>query len=94
MNTTALPRKPLGVRVTADQHRVIAAAASRANRSVSSFVLQAALEAAQATERKRTHEEVLASIERAQALMRKHRHPGESLVDEAIAQSRSAAADE
>jgi hypothetical protein len=39
-------RKPLGVRVTPEQHRLITEAAAKENRSVSNFVLQAALRAA------------------------------------------------
>ncbi len=38
--------KPLGVRANAEQRRILAEAAKREHRSVSSFVLQAALHAA------------------------------------------------
>ncbi len=43
-------RKPLGVRVTPAQHRLLTEAAAREHRSVSSFVLSAALRAAQSEE--------------------------------------------
>lgn len=40
------PKKALGVWANAEQHRIIAEAAKREHRSVSNFVLQAALKAA------------------------------------------------
>ena len=46
MAAEAQPRKLLGVRVTADQHRILTEAARREHSPVSSFVLQAALHAA------------------------------------------------
>jgi uncharacterized protein (DUF1778 family) len=61
-------RKPLGVRVTPEQHRILTEAARREHRSVSSFVLQAALNAASGTteKKRRSPEEVRAIIEAAQ----------------------------
>ena len=47
MSSSATLRKPLGVRATPEEHKRITKAAKRANRSVNSFVLQAALQAAE-----------------------------------------------
>ena len=88
--------KPLDVRVTPEQYRVIAEAAARDHRSVAHFVLAAALNAAtteaEATRRIRTPESVQAAITRAQELMRPYREAGRSLVDELIAERRAEAA--
>jgi len=95
MSSSATARKPLGVRATPEQHRLITEAAKRSHRSVSSFVLAAALEVAQGgSARTRSPEEVQAAIDRAQALMRRHRQPGQSLVDQVIAERRAEAARE
>jgi vacuolar-type H+-ATPase subunit H len=96
MATSATIRKPLGVRATPEQHRVLTEAATKANRSVSSFVLIAALQAASSgnTPRRRTPEEVQAAIQRAQELMRPYRQPGHSLVDELLAERRAEASRE
>lgn len=96
MSMSSSARKPLGVRVTLDEHKVIAAAARREHRSINSFVVQAALKAANAAEgsRPRTEETVHAAIDRAQTLMRRHRTPGQSLVDQLIAERRAEAARE
>jgi hypothetical protein len=48
MSASTPARKPLGVRVTPEQHRLLTEAAAREHRSVSSFVLRAALYAAKA----------------------------------------------
>lgn len=61
MSPSATLRKPLGVRATPEEHKRITKAAKRANRSVNSFVLQAALEAAEAklvTRPRRSPEEI------------------------------------
>ncbi len=90
-------RKPLGVRATPEEHAVITQAARREHRSVNSFVLRAALQAAETGRvgtRRRTPEEVQAAIDKAQALMRLHRKSGESLVDQVIAERRAEAARE
>ena len=44
--TATEPKRPLGVRVTADQHRVIAEAAKLEHRSINSFVVEAAMKKA------------------------------------------------
>lgn len=88
----ATRRKPLGVRVTPEQHQLLIEAAHREHRSVSSFVLQAALRAAEAVPtRVRTPETVQQAIDRVQAIMHKLVPPGRSLVDEVIAEHRAEA---
>jgi len=89
-------RKPLGVRATPEEHERITAAARRERRSVNSFVLGAALQAAEANAapRRRTPEEILAAIRQAQELMRPYRQPGRSFVDELLAERRTEAARE
>lgn len=90
-------RKPLGIRATAEEHSIITQAAMQERRSVNSFVLRAALQAARNAEnrpRPRTLEEVQAAVTRAQEMMRPFREPGRSLVDELIAERRAEAARE
>jgi len=92
-------KKPLGVRATVEQHRVLTEAARREHRSVSNFVLQAAMQAAETVtaappRRRPTQEEVDAAISKVQKMMRKYRKPGRSLVDELIAERRAEAARE
>jgi Protein of unknown function (DUF1778) len=96
MNSSATIRKPLGVRATPEEHERIMQAARREHRSVNSFVLTAALQAAEAkgASRRRTPEEVQAAIQRAQELMRPYRQPGRSLVDELLAERRAEASRE
>ena len=97
MSITAHARKPLGVRATPEQHRILTEAAKREHRSVSSFVLQAALRAvAEQREagRPRTLEERDAGLQEIQTEMRKFRVPGRSLVDELIAERRAESARE
>jgi hypothetical protein len=90
---TATSRKPLGARPTPDQHRLIAEAAKREHRSVSNFVLQAALRAAEATQRaKRSQAEIDEIIDQAPAAMRRANPTGRSIVDELTAERRAAAA--
>ncbi|HEY5382857.1 MAG TPA: DUF1778 domain-containing protein [Acidobacteriaceae bacterium] len=98
MSDTAQIRKPLGVRATPQEHRILVAAAKRERRSLNSFVLQAALQAAR-RERdnipvERTPETMEAAIQRAQELMRPHRQRGRSLSAELIAERRAEAARE
>ena len=96
MPVASTPRKPLGVRATPEQHRTLKEAAARENRSVSSFVLRAALNAAssESLQPRKTPEEIQAAIKRAQALMRPYRQPGRSLVDELSKERRAEAARE
>ncbi len=96
MSRSTTVRKPLGVRATPEEHERITEAARRERRSVNSFVLSAALEAAEGkgAPRRRTPEEVQAAIQRAQELMRPYRESGRSLVDELLAERRAEAARE
>jgi hypothetical protein len=96
MATSTSIRKPLGVRATPEEHERITQAARLEHRSVNSFVLSAALQAAEAKDapRRRTPEEVHAAIQRAQELMRPYRQPGRSLVDELLAERRAEASRE
>ena len=69
MSTAAPLRKPLGVRATPEEHRLLTEAAQREHRSLSSFVLRAALQAAEAQPKpkpKRTREEIEAIVKAAQ----------------------------
>lgn len=86
-------KKPLGVRVTPEQHKAISEAAKREHRSVNSFVVNAALRAVEAAPRpKPLQKEIDAAISRAQEAMRRANPEGRSLVDELIAERRAAAA--
>lgn len=87
-------RKPLGVRATVQEHRVLVAAAKRERRSLNSFVLEAALRAArnETSTAERTPETIEAAIRRAQELMRPHLRAGRSLSEELIAERRAEAA--
>ena len=95
-NSTTV-RKPLGVRATPEQRRILAKAAARQNRSVSSFVLTAALEAAQkqqATKPRRSHEEIMAIVRAAQDEIRKANPKNHDLVQELLDERRAEAARE
>jgi uncharacterized protein (DUF1778 family) len=98
MSATAIePKKPLGVRVTAEQHRLIAEAAKLEHRSINSFVLQAAVKAAEsvrqaAPRRKRSLDEIRETMRHVHEAMRQANPTGRSLVDELIAERREAAA--
>ena len=96
MAVSSVSRKPLGVRATPAQHRVLTQAAARANRSVSSFVLSAALEAASTKAPKpiRSLEEVRAIVEAARKEIRKHNPAKRDLSEELIAERRAEAARE
>lgn len=89
-------RKPLGVRATAQEHRILVAAAKRERRSLNSFVLQAALRAARGgmsdAPVQRTPETIEAAIRKAQELMRPHLKAGQSLSEELISERRAEAA--
>jgi hypothetical protein len=90
------PKKPLGVRVTPSQHRAIAEAAKLEHRSINSFVLQAAMQAAEsararASRPKRTLAEIEAIVRQAQEEIRLANPSGRSLVDELIEERRQEA---
>jgi hypothetical protein len=95
MGSVATSRKPLGIRATPEEQKLLAEAARREHRSLNSFVLRAALEAAKADTpsfRLRTPDDVDAALRHAQALMRPFHRPGHSLADELIAERRAEAA--
>lgn len=94
MASSTASRKPLGVRATPDQHRVLTEAAAKEHRSVSNFVLQAAMKAAEKhvpPPPKYTAEETLAGIREAQALFRQSDLYGRDLVAELIVERRAEA---
>jgi uncharacterized protein (DUF1778 family) len=85
-------RKVLAIRATEEERRVLMLAAKGERRSLSSFVLQSALEAAQVrTGRVRTQESVDAALTHAQELMRPYRERGLSLLEELYAERREEA---
>jgi hypothetical protein len=93
MSVVSANPKPLEVQVTVEQQQTIAEAAEREQRSVSSFVLNAALKAAESARRpKRSQAEIDEIIDQAQAAMRRANPTGRSIVDELTAERRAAAA--
>jgi vacuolar-type H+-ATPase subunit H len=95
------PRKVLAIRATEEERRVLLLAAKREHRSLSSFMLRSALDAAQPTlaslsrhRGPRTPESIDAAITHAQEIMSKYRKSGHSYVDEFIAEKRAEAARE
>jgi len=96
MGTSVTIRKPLGVRATPEQHRTLAEAAAQQNRSLSSFVLTAALDAAgQMSEKpRRSREEIKAILEAARAEVRKVVPANRDILEEFLAERRAEAARE
>ncbi len=86
MGTATLNRIALGLRITREQHRLVAEAAAREHRSLNSFVLKSALAAATQTPQRRSPEEVMALVKAAQdefrAMNRKSRNVLQELADE------------
>lgn len=92
--TTSL-RKPLGVRATPEQHRLLTEAAAREHRSVNSFVLSAALQAAdlQFNPRpKRSLEDIRAILRAAREEVQSHNPTNRNPLAELIVERREAAA--
>jgi hypothetical protein len=94
MSAPAPARKPLGVRATPEQHRLLTEAAAREHRSVSSFVLDAAIKAATAGSRELpppqySEEEASSILKEAQAMFRKSNAYGRDLVEELFAERRA-----
>jgi hypothetical protein len=90
-------RKPLGIRATPKEHALIKKAAAREGRSVNSFVLHAALEAAQGEappKPRRTHEEIMKIVRAAQLEIRKANPQGRDLLEELIQERRREASNE
>jgi len=96
MGTSTTVRKPLGVRATPEQHRLLTEAAARENRSVSSFVLTAALQAArsQPSRPKRSREEIKAILQAAREEVQKVVPAGRDILEEFLAERRAEAARE
>lgn len=93
MNGSAITRKPLGIRATPAQHRVLTEAAAREQRSLNSFVLRAALRAAESQPQvkpKRSPEEVMA-IFRAAREEFASLNPGRDPLEEFLAERRAEA---
>ena len=88
--------KPLGVRATPDQRRILKEAAGREHRSVSSFVLQAALTAAQMDRplQRRSPDEVRSILDAFRKEVHAANPTGRDLVAELIAERRAEAARE
>jgi len=96
MSSSATLRKPLGVRATPDQHRVLTEAAARQNRSVSSFVLTAALEAAGniSAKPRKSREEIKAILQAAREAVREANPTNRDILEEFLAERRAEAASE
>ena len=97
MSTTAQIRKPLGVRATPTEHRLLNEAAQREHRSVSSFFLRAALQAAEAQaslKPKRSREEIEAIVKAAQEEFQVANPAGRDILPELIDELRAEAARE
>ena len=96
MASSPTVRKPLGVRATPEQHRTLKQAAARQNRSVSSFVLTAALDAAanQPVKPRRTHEEIMAIVNAAREAVREANPTNRDILEEFLAERRAEAARE
>ncbi len=97
MSTAAQLRKPLGVRATPTEHRLLTEAAQREHRSVSSFVLRAALQAAEAQaplKPKRSREEIMAIVKAAQEEFQAADPTGRDILQELIDERRAEAARE
>ena len=90
MGSTSAVRKPLGVRATPEQQRVIAEAAARAHRSVSSFVLNAALQAAnaEAPKPRRSPEEVREILAAFRDEVQAHNTEGRDILEDFLADRR------
>lgn len=93
MSSSATVRKPLGVRATPEQHRTLAEAAARQNRSLSSFVLTAALDAAgqQSAKPKRSREEIKAILNAAREAVREVVPANRDILEEFLAERRAEA---
>ncbi len=87
MSSIAQVHKPLGVRAILAEHRLLTEAAQREHRSVSSFVLRAALQAAEAQappKQKRSREEIEAIVKAAQEEFQSANPTGRDILQELI----------
>lgn len=96
MSSPAAVRKPLGVRATPEQHRILTEAAARQNRSVSSFVLTAALDAArnQPTQPRHSREEIKAILRAAREEVQAANPANRDILEEFLAERRAESARE
>jgi uncharacterized protein (DUF1778 family) len=95
MSPSATLRKPLGIRATPEEHERITQAAQREHRSVNSFVLHAALQAAKAQPQpkpKRSREEIMAILKALREEVQAHNPDNRDLLAELVAERREAAA--
>jgi len=95
MSPSATLRKPLGIRATPEEHERITQAAQREHRSVNSFVLRAALQAAEApspAKPRRSREEIMAILKAAREEVQAHNPDNRDLLAELVAERREAAA--
>jgi hypothetical protein len=94
MSSSTTLRKPLGVRATPEEHKRITKAAKRANRSVNSFVLQAALQAAETkpvVRPRRSPEEIKAILDGFRAAVRSVVPEDRDILSEFLADRRAEA---
>jgi len=94
MSSSTTLRKPLGIRATPKEHKLITQAAKREHRSVNSFVLSAALQAAEAktaVRPKRTPEELKSILEAFRTSVQTANPTNRDLLAELVAERREAA---
>jgi hypothetical protein len=93
MGSSTEARKPLGVRATPEQHRVLTEAAAKQNRSVSSFVLTAALEAARRADARprRSREEIKAILQAAREAVQEVVPANRDILEEFLTERRAEA---
>lgn len=91
MTVSTTNRKPLGIRATPREHALIRKAAAKEGRSVNSFVLHAALEAAQELPhtKRRSQEEVRAIIQAAQKAVKEANPTNRDLLAEFLSERRA-----
>jgi uncharacterized protein (DUF1778 family) len=93
---SAPTRKPLGIRATTKEHAIITRAAAREGRSVNSFVMAAALEAAhrKSLHARRTPEQVRAILTGFRDAVQEKVTPNRDILAEFLANRRAEAARE
>lgn len=96
MAASTTTRKPLGIRATPKEHAVITRAAAREGRSVNSFVLTAALDAAHrnSLRTRRTPEQVRAILAGFRDAVQEAVTPDRDILTEFLADRRAEAARE
>jgi hypothetical protein len=94
MGSSATLRKPLGIRATPEEHEVITQAAQREHRSVNSFVLRAALQAAEMqrpAKPKRSREEIKAILQAAREEVQAANPTNRDILEEFLSERRAEA---